>query len=613
MGLITTEPAARIARPGVFPIPGIPGASYRIGRDYVKDLGPLLRADAVAVDLEGRGKDGRRRYNLTSVQISNENEAWVFDPRDPSQYQMIKKVLSTQENLIFHNSTFDVHILYCNGLLSLDDIHKVWDTLITARLAHPDERASHGLTASAAMYLGASGTDVLAEILKTRKQSRAEWFATADLNVPTYRLMAASDGVMTYRLFNAVHAAALKTLTEGHPFAKWGLNGADSLDLIEREQIINRSLLRRQCKGFLVDMDFVDQFAERYAEENEADAAYLTQEGISPTDSGSMARWLDTNGLLPGSYPRTPKTKQPSGSAQDLESLNHEMVKVFLRHKGRDKVYSNYLTKLRESVDGEGRIRPGTNVLAATTGRMSISGDAPLQQYPAAARGVILADPGDSLVSIDWSQIEPVVAANVAGDTAAIEHYEAGNKFYDVLVDFGGLDYAIAKKSLLAQLYGEGITKLSRDLAVSMDEAKKIVQKIWEILPKTGSLCHSRNGKLADMAQKYGKIMTISGRIVPVPSNVWQGQNQVMAYKGVNYFVQGSAYDVLAESLKEIEARGLGDAVYLAFHDELVVSREAAREIQLIMQTPPQRLIEMSKRTPILRTSYTELGERWGK
>jgi DNA polymerase-1 len=75
--------------------------------------------------------------------------------------------------------------------------------------------------------------------------------------------------------------------------------------------------------------------------------------------------------------------------------------------------------------------------------------------------------------------------------------------------------------------------------------------------------------------------------------------------------VQGSAYDVLAEALIKIEAAGLGDAVYLGLHDELVVSTSVANEVQRIMQQPPKRLIQWTKRVPVLRTDRADLGERW--
>ena len=82
-------------------------------------------------------------------------------------------------------------------------------------------------------------------------------------------------------------------------------------------------------------------------------------------------------------------------------------------------------------------------------------------------------------------------------------------------------------------------------------------------------------------------------------------------HKSVNYNVQGSAYDVLAEALVSIDKAGLGDAVYLAMHDELVVSTEAAGDVEQIMRTPPERLVRFAKRVPVLRTDRADMGDRW--
>lgn len=607
-----TEPPVRIAHQGEHPIPGVPNATYWIGHDAIHEGTAALSGTRLSIDLEGRGVDAPDKYSVTSVQVSDGTTAVVFDPRDPYQYTTLKEIITEATDLYVHNSTFDVHILHQVGLITLDDVQKFTDTLIWARLAQPDERTSKSLRACAATYLGTSMDDPLKDILKTRKQTQREWFATADLNVPVYRIMAATDAILTHRLVDPVYRAAVDTLTKNHPFSKWGLSLSEAQEITYREQVINRCLLRRQCRGFLVDPGYIDNYRLANELEIERIEELLSGHGISPGDSASMARHLDTAGLLPDGYPRTPKTNRPSGAATELERLDHPIVTDFLKHKGHMKVLNDYLTKLHRSMDANDRIHPGTNVLAATTGRMSISGDAPLQQYPPGARGVILADPGERLTSIDWSQIEPVIAANIAGDTRAIEYYEAGNKFYDAISEFSGIDYHTAKTTLLAQLYGEGIRKLSHDLNVSMDRAKEIVQKIWQVIPGTAALC-GRNGKLQTISENHKKVFTLSGRIIPIPTITSNGESILMAYRGVNYFVQGSAYDVLAESIYEAEKAGLGDAIYLAFHDELVVESTAALDIQRIMSSPPQRLCELSGRTPVLRTSVSELGERWGK
>jgi DNA polymerase-1 len=250
------------------------------------------------------------------------------------------------------------------------------------------------------------------------------------------------------------------------------------------------------------------------------------------------------------------------------------------------------------------------NLLAAVTGRMSM-GDPPLHQFPGDARGIILADEGDSLTSIDWSQVEPVLAANMAKDHDVLAGYEDGSRdFYSSIAIAAGLagkdatpaDFKTvrdggtgkyvkgrktAKVILLAQLYGEGITKLALDLGVSIEEAKSLREVVFQPIPKVKRLV----ANMRSLAERHKTVFTLSGRILPIPSGIWG----VDTHKGINYLVQGSAYDTLAEALIRVDEAGLGSAVYLALHDELVVSTEAAEDVRKIMQEPPTRLIEIAQ------------------
>lgn len=656
-----TRPPARISEPGTFRLPGFHGVSFTIGRDAVLDSVPSIIRDApgaLAVDIETAGKDPVKRYDVKAVIIGTSDHAWIFDPRDDAQRHGVHRVLNSGEyKLALHNSPFDVPPLHRYEMLDLKSVWRVIDTLIWARLAEPDEKTRKALGDAAGRYLGIEIANPLPTLLKTLGVSLATWFEKFDLDTPAYRYMAATDSVLTHRIIRPVQEAAFQRLTEGHPFVKYGLNGSEALDLVQREQIINRQHLWRTCKGYLVDPEYLDEYRDTTADEMRAIEHELESLGIRPTNSADLASYLDSLGLLPADYPVTVKTGKPSGNKKHLEMLKHPVADKFVTHKETTKILNDYLDKVMAIADHEGRIHPGVNILGAQTGRDSISGDAPLHQFPGPARGIILADnheearrtrlhpvldeKGDAvpcncktpkgMVSIDWSQIEPVVVANIAGDISAIEYYEAGNKFYDAIVKFSGIEYKAAKTTLLAQLYGEGIKKLAADLKITPEEAMDVRDLVWATLPGTYKLA-GKNGRLQTIANSHKLIFTLSGRIVPVPSGRWPCWNdhqsqaeidrcrkcdarglsfRVQVHKGVNYFVQGSAYDLLAEAKVRIIEAGLGDAIYLPMHDELVVDAEAAHDIRKIMETPPARLISIAKRTPKLRTDMAHLGERW--
>ena len=84
-------------------------------------------------------------------------------------------------------------------------------------------------------------------------------------------------------------------------------------------------------------------------------------------------------------------------------------------------------------------------------------------------------------------------------------------------------------------------------------------------------------------------------------------------FKAVNYVVQGSAYDVLAHTIVEMERQGIGDHLQLAMHDEVVVDTPVAGEVRRIMETPPPFLTRWAGRIPVLRTDRADMGATWKK
>lgn len=621
--MIFHDTPARIHDPGMHPLQGVEAATYVIGKEacvQAADRFGLLEPGAtIGVDVETRGKEGHDRFKIKSVQIAVEPVPpfayiLVLDPRDPRQYALVCDILDRAGTLVIHNSVFDAHVLHVNGMLRIEDCNKIVDTIIYARLAKPDERAKHDLGACSAEYLGLRAENPLNRILKSQRMTLKTWFATKDLDVPAFRIMAASDPLRTLRLLPEVKAAALRALTENHPYANQGVSGADALYLRDREQVVNRPFLRRQCRGLRVDSDFI----ERYRKDNGPRIAALEErikaEGIKPADSNSLVTWLDKHDLLPENYPRT-DTGKLSGDATNLERLNHEMVDAFLDHKRFMKVNNDYLQKaLDHQIDG--RIRAGTNILAASTGRASMSGDSALHQWPEKARGAILAEEGESITAGDWSQIEVIIAAYAARDTEFIDKWETADRpdVHQIIADMRlgrpatSEERRLTKKAVFGPIYGEGDQKLADDMGVSIAEARAIKEAVFRVLPGTKSLC-GKKGKLQNLAQQYQKIFTISGRIIPIPSGRWG----VEVHKGVNYFVQGSGWDLLSEAVYECERRGLGNALYISMHDELAVESEAAEDVKKIMETPPERLSEICGRVPVLRTEFKKLGERWGK
>ena len=608
-----SEAPTRPAGEGTFSFTDNHAATYTAGAEHVpRALAWLVAASPVlACDIEtyGLGADALR---VKCVTLADEHHAVVADPRDPAQAAAIRTTLGRASEIVFHNAMFDVPILVRTGLATVDETSKVTDTLLYARLAEPDEKIAKSLEQAARRYLGAaSGPDRISELAAVFGWSKSAAFAGLDLDHTLYLIQAALDGLVTAALLPVVRAAARSRITDA-PFAN-ALCPDEAAVLAEREQRILRMLLRRACRGLRVDPDYAAAYETEVAAERARLHEKLTAAGIRAGRGDDLTRYLDEAGLLPADHPRTAKTGAPSATKAALARLEHPLARSFIAHKELVKISEDYLGKITELTTDAGRVHPTTSLLAATTGRSSMS-DPPLQQLPDRARGIILADEGDSLTSLDWKSIEPTIAANLSGESSMLDRYESEDDgdLYAPIIEYAGVDRKTAKTVLLGLLYGEGARGLASGLGLSTEDAEALRSTVLEAMPAIGQL----TAKVTATARAKGCMFSVSGRIMPIPNGpgfTREDPPSPLAYRGINYLCQGSAYDVLAEALIRIDDAGLGDAVYFTVHDEVVCSTAAADEIAALMSTPSERLCQQAGRTPVLRVDRADLGERWSK
>lgn len=588
--------------------------TYTVGHDHVADplRTMLMSREPLAVDIETCGL-GAAGLNLKSVTFGTMTSAVICDPRDTYQRDLIAKSVKFAQELLFWNSSYDVPNLARNGLLDMTDCAKITDGVLYARLAEPDERVRKSLTDSWERWCGSGNTGHATDENKAMFRTmgaanKIEGFLRADLNMPMFVHAAALDVIRTARLVSAARQAAYWRLTAGHPYGDEGVHGDQAWELVDREQVINRMMLRRTVRGLRVDFEFLDRYRDTNQAKINETTTLLETAGVRVTNANTLFAVLERDGAVSDDHPRT-KTGKLSATAAVLENMTHPLAKAFVGRKKLVKVDEDYLAKVVEMASSVGRIHPEVKLLAATTGRTAY-GMPPLQQFPSGARGIVLADEGRGLTSLDWSQIEPTIVANLAGETEIVARYEDPTieaDLYAPVAERAGISRKQAKTVLLGLLYGLGVVKLADQLECTEDEAHALKNSVFDAMPRVAAFTR----RLRQDADRHMKIITLAGRILPIPSGTYQGRTSVQTHKGINYTVQGSAYDLLADCLVAIERTGLGDAVYLSMHDELVVDTEAAIDIRKIMETPPERLCEFAERTPVLRTDRLDLGERW--
>lgn len=585
--------------------------TYSIFDDARRDVVPMaVAADYVAVDIETDGL-AEESYVVKVIIITTDTHACVLDGFNPDHVAAAKDAIKAAKWLAFHNSEFDVPPLYHAGVMDLDDVDKVVDTLILARMALTDSMGGRDLASLEQSLLKVSASraakDRFKQWAKINKMSVSTAFKTVKYTEPGYTMYAGWDGITTHRIVAPLVDLATKQLTE-HPFGKYGADAEQAAYLMSREQIVNRVMLKRSCIGLAIDPPKLHAEQERLMEVQSGIEQELKQHGVErPTNPSDLIAALQEAKALPDDYPWTKGGKntapRPSTAGENLEKLTHPAAVAYMKYADGNR-FMNYMEKARSIAERtDGRLHPTVSIMKAVTGRMAYGLPA-LQQFIEAAREMIMFDDEEG-TSIDWSQIEPVIGANMSGDLVPLEVYEKSGDLYTPVARMAGIQRKPAKTGLLGAMYGIGLEKLANNLTEAAGRpfdqagAQDVLNKIGSAMPRTWALI----AWSAEWTRLTGKTFTMSGRIVDVHPN--------FAYRGTNYTIQGSGYDLLAESIAEAHRRGMDRTLYLAFHDEVITSKRAAPEWVEIMSTPPQRMIDVCGRVPVLRVDTAHLGRRW--
>lgn len=572
----------------------------------------------VAIDIETPNTTDSFTIKCVTAAWEQQGETHtvVLDPlRSPAQAEAVRLICTKASALVLHSSPFDVPGLVHHGLLTLAQIDKVHDTLILARMAWPDTFHGHKLSDLASSVLGIPNyTQGLSLSIKAAGyRSVSEWFAKGDIHMPAYRTNAMADTVVTLRLAYPLFEAAVDRQLD-HPFgASHGLTDRnDAIALVERQTIANRVMLRRCAKGMEVDLDYLDSYTESVRIDKATAEKTLTEAGCRPGIGMDLLKHLDDAGQLPDRWPRTPSTKTfPEGQwktdKKTLERLlpNHGLAGAHRIVAHTEKILG-YMDKTVARASLTGRLHPQFHVCGASaTGRFSAS-DPELQQFPAEARPIIRASAGTKgLHSIDWSSIEPALLGWCSHDWEFIEPFENGADIYEPVQKQAGVSRKVAKVVVLAGMFGQSVSTLASSLGSSKDEAENLRKSMRTAMPKASRYM----GLLVDIGTRYGLAVTVSGRILTIP----QYNGAFAAHTtATNYLCQGSCADLIYDTVVEAERRGIGDALMLLMHDEVICETEVAQELYEIMTTPPPRLIEWcGGRVPTIRCDSEFLGDYW--
>ena len=347
----------------------------------------------------------------------------------------------------------------------------------------------------------------------------------------------------------------------------------------------------------------------------------------SPRKLGEIL--FDKMGLRTETLRRTTKTRAHSTAFEVLEelALAHEMPRLVLEWRALMKLKGTYIDALPQLKDPEtGRVHTCFNQAVAATGRLS-SSDPNLQNIPIRTdlgreiRRAFIADPGNLLISVDYSQIELRVLAHLSGDEALIGAFTRGDDIHDqTALKVFGPNSGLGKHELrrrakiinYALLYGKQAFTLAKDIGVSREEAQAFINAYFAGFPSVRAFI---DGLLAE-ARATGVVKTMFGRRRLVPNiNNKNGQVRSAAERETsNMPIQGTAADILKRAMIDVHAAlpriaGGRARMILTVHDELLF--EAPKTAADETAAAVRELMESAVALKVPLTVDVGIGENW--
>ena len=474
---------------------------------------------------------------------------------------------------IGHHLKYDLIMLRRHGLQVAP---LGFDTMVAEWVLDPGSR-NLGLKNLASARLGESMTHI-EELIGTGKKQRS----MAEVLIADAAPYAAADAETTLRL-RPILEQELKRFPK-----LWEL-------FVNIEVPLIPILTDMEMAGIALDKDFFARFSveldQRLAElEKQVFATVGKSFNLNSTQQLSDVLFGVLR-LSPPDRGRKTASGHYSTAAGVLDELSgqHPVVDMILEYRELSKLKSTYVDALPLQIHPEdGRVHTSFSQTSTITGRLS-SSDPNLQNIPTRTdlgrrvRRGFVADPGNVLVSLDYSQIELRIVAHMAGDEAMLNAFRRGQ---DIHTTTAAAIYGVpleavtkemrrhAKAINFGLIYGMSAFGLTRSTELTLSESQDFVEAYFKQFPGVKKYLDG----IRKEASRSGYVETLLGRRRYFP-NLKSGLNQVMKNReereAINAPIQGTAADIMKIAMIKIPPAlvqaGLHGRMLLQVHDELVL------------------------------------------
>ena len=375
---------------------------------------------------------------------------------------------------------------------------------------------------------------------------------------------------------------------------------------------VTRILGEMEFAGTEIDLDVLKEMDEAFDEtiEKLSNDIYrisgTTFNISSPKQLGQVL--FEELGLKGGK-----KTKTGYSTSQDvLEKIidAHPVVPLVLEYRMLTKLSSTYLKGLQGQVFPDNKIHTIYKQTLTHTGRLS-SVDPNLQNIPVRSeegkliRKAFVSHNG-YLVSFDYSQIELRILAHMAHVTNLIDAFNQGKDIHrhTAALVFGVKDEEVtpqmrsqAKAVNFGIIYGMSEFRLSKDIGMSITEARNFINKYFETYPEVKTYMD----EVVEVCKKQGYVSTLLNRKRYIPTindKNFMVRQQAQRY-AMNTPIQGTGADILKLAMIEVDkalkVHHLKSQMILQVHDELIfdVFEDELEEVMSLVKEKMENCIKM--------------------
>jgi DNA polymerase-1 len=316
-----------------------------------------------------------------------------------------------------------------------------------------------------------------------------------------------------------------------------------------------------------------------------------------------------------------------STDARVLQAIRseHEIIPKIERFRELTKLVQTYLDALPAYIAADGRIHTTFLQVNAATGRLA-SINPNLQNIPIRTetgreiRACFIAEPGNVLLSVDYSQVELRVLAHIAGEDVLREIFKRGE---DVHTETASavfelppeqLDVGMRSKAKMVNygiVYGLSAYGLADRLQIAQEEAQEFIDRYLARFPAVAQFMKDA----VTQAEQHGYVSTLFGRRRQIPeirARNWQTR-KLGERLAVNSVIQGTAADIIKVAMvrahEALAAEGLKTRTILQIHDELLFEGPA-EEMERASEIVTREMVGAAELDPPLEVD-AGVGPNW--